>query len=85
MTTLGALVKHTFGTLDMALGSRPILEYGVRSKDQLESFFVEDYRLFFSLREDKKLKLEKKFAKVIEFAKKRRCKLRPLLPNFFFV
>ena len=47
MTTLGALVKHTFGTLDMALGSRPILEYGLRSKDQLESFFVEDFFSFF--------------------------------------
>ena len=51
----------------------------------LDKFSVEDYRLFFSLREDKKLKLEKKFAKVIEFAKKRRCKLRPLLPNFFAI
>ena len=47
MTTFGALVKHTFGTLEMALGSRPILEYGLRSKDQLESFFVEDFFSFF--------------------------------------
>ena len=69
----------------MALGSRIYFRVRVKIKRSIGKFLCRRLQIVLLSYRRQKVETLKKFAKVIEFAKKRRCKLRPLLQNFFAI